>query len=348
MGKYQEIVKLYNKGTKSAKEISRKLGINRRTVETYISKAIKDGDIVKVNRYEEFLRIYNEEQIRDSMQIAKKMNITEKTVRRYMDIASEKGKIVRISNYEQFERLYYEQGIRDIKVLSKMLKLSEVTIQNYIYRTIRDGNNENDNIEPIKEVFDKERLKQIADTNEIDSSKIESLILLLKKKFPYEVAHELNIPAKKVYDILENVTDEEKKEIIRIILSNNETAKKINNLRKDGTKIEDAIRIVETSLRGVGKLELANIYYVMGQRIMAERVLNKIIFAKESTETMKALARKKMENIKREFIITDIRKEKKNFFEKYGVEISYEALCKKYNVRSSLLIEILGREEICL
>lgn len=168
INKYRQFIELYNLGITNLDELEEKLGSPKSSIYSYIHRAQKEGEIIKVprkkkekkkkvNKYELFVQLYNSG-IKKAKQLMAELGISENTVYVYTRRAQKEGKIFKIDKkaeknikkqlmlmypFEvalfmnmQPERIYTyleELGEEAQKKLQK-----EVLSQNIIWKKIRD------------------------------------------------------------------------------------------------------------------------------------------------------------------------------------------------------------------
>lgn len=171
------------------------------------------------------------------------------------------------------------------------------------------------------------------------------IIELLKNKFPREVAASLNISPRIVYDVIDSLSEEEKQRVKKeFIASRTLINNLIKNYKSDGLTTGQAFMELERKESIEIKLQLADVYYILGEYKRAYKVLNQeIIDDINQRNVQRAKGRK--EKIELEEKSMEIRRDYKSKKNMDGSKISYDDLCKKYNVRTNFLIQVLGQEE---
>ena len=107
----------------------------------------------------------------------------------------------------------------------------------------------------------------------------------------------------------------------------------------------DALKNIDIEIPLYFLSQLEEVYYILGLYANIEKSINKRIYIDESTSDKdKNYLHNLKETMHLEVISMKIRKQWKEAKEK-GKTISFERLCKEYNVRTSFLIDLLGREE---
>lgn len=287
-------------------------------------------------------------------EISNDFNIKENTINYYLSTARKRGiTVIKRSNAGRpvkanreestFEKVLatWNDGVLE-KDIAGLYQISINTVYRYLNearkqkRKVRIGGSENLFMENGK-IIDVKAKKHTAEERQI--------IELLKNKFPREVAASLNISPRIVYDLIDSLSEEEKQRVKKEFIA---SRKLINNLIKnyksDGLTTGQAFMELERKDSIEIKLQLADVYYILGEYKRAYKVLNQeIIDDINQRNVQRAKGRK--EKIELEEKSMEIRRDYKSKKNMDGSKISYDDLCKKYNVRTNFLIQVLGQEE---
>lgn len=167
---------------------------------------------------------------------------------------------------------------------------------------------------------------------------------LLKLKMPLEVAKILNIPANQVYTEIEAMPEEELKDIKKSFVNNRlNIASNVRAMKSKGKSSGQALVAIEKQINGGLAIELAQVYFAMGEFTRAIRVMNQILYSDSVSSQLKAKVKQEKDNLDMEIKASQIRKT----FQKYPEESkpSYDNLCRSFNVRTGFLVNVLGMEE---
>lgn len=183
-----------------------------------------------------------------------------------------------------------------------------------------------------------EQVTTILKSKENRSYKIREL---LKLKMPLEVAKILHIPAKQVYEVIEAMPEDKAQEVKTAFANNRlNIASNIKALKGIGKSSGQAIKLIEKKVNGGLVIELAQVYFAMGEYDRAIRVMNLVIYDDRVPQSIKSKVSEEKSNIDMEVKAIKIREAYKKFKDKP----SYDYLCKAYNVRTGFLVNILGME----
>lgn len=287
-------------------------------------------------------------------EISKEFNIKIETINYYLSTARKRGiTVIKRSNAGRpvkanreestFEKVLatWNDGVLE-KDIAGLYQISINTVYRYLNearkqkRKVRIGGSENLFMENGK-IIEVKTKKRTAEERQI--------IELLKNKFPREVAASLNISPKIVYDVIDSLNEEEKQRVKKeFIASRTLINNLIKNYKSDGLTTGQAFMELERKESIEIKLQLADVYYILGEYKRAYKVLNQeIIDDINQRNVQRAKGRK--EKIELEEKSMEIRRDYKSKKNMDGSKISYDDLCKKYNVRTNFLIQVLGQEE---
>ena len=167
---------------------------------------------------------------------------------------------------------------------------------------------------------------------------------LLKLKMPLEVAKILHIPANQVFSEIEAMPEDELKNIKKSFVNNRlNIASNIKSMKAKGKSSGQALTSIENQINGGLAIELAQVYFAMGEFTRATRVMNQILYSENVSSQLKEKVRQEKDNLDMEIKASQIRKT----FQKYPEESkpSYDNLCRSFNVRTGFLVNVLGMEE---
>lgn len=287
-------------------------------------------------------------------EISKEFNIKIETINYYLSTARKRGiTVIKRSNAGRpvkanreestFEKVLatWNDGVLE-KDIAGLYQISINTVYRYLNearkqkRKVRIGGSENLFMENGK-IIEVKAKKRTAEERQI--------IELLKNKFPREVAASLNISPRIVYDLIDSLSEEEKQRVKKeFIASRTLINNLIKNYKSDGLTTGQAFMEIERKESIEIKLQLADVYYILGEYKRAYKVLNQeIIDDINQRNVQRAKGRK--EKIELEEKSMEIRRDYKSKKNMDGSKISYDDLCKKYNVRTNFLIQVLGQEE---
>lgn len=287
-------------------------------------------------------------------EISKEFNIKIETINYYLSTARKRGiTVIKRSNAGRpvkanreestFEKVLsaWNDGILE-KDIAGLYHISINTVYRYLNearkqkRKVRIGGSENLFMENGK-IIEVKSKRRTAEERQI--------IELLKNKFPREVAASLNISPKIVYDVIDSLSEEEKQRVKKEFIASRTLINNfIRSYKNSGLTTGQAFMELERKESIEIKLQLADVYYILGEYKRAYKVLNQeIIDDINQRNVQRAKGRK--EKIELEEKSMEIRRDYKSKKNMDGSKISYDDLCKKYNVRTNFLIQVLGQEE---
>lgn len=164
--------------------------------------------------------------------------------------------------------------------------------------------------------------------------------------YPLDIADSLNVTGKQVYDVIDKLSGEELKRIKRKGLRENPLSEKIvDKIKSSGMRAKDALEEVSFELDDPNeRIELARVYYIIGNFSGAKETLNDIVLDDEIDERTRRDAAKEKSKIDLESRSVRIRRECK-LAQKEKKQVSYDELCRKYNVRMNFIENIMGSEQ---
>lgn len=343
---YEAVLQLIKNDISSIKKIQE---ITRLSVERIkeIIKRVKTEEGIEIeSNYEKVIKLYKSG-TGDFKDIAEKLGVSENTVRSYIYKAKNEGRINQILSPKMRVVREFDMGNTSVKQVSKATGVSRTEVEEMLIKYEKEYQKQRQNL-LSENIFVGKNAKKIQNKYNLNDETMSNLTKLLKKKYPYEVAQELHIQPKIIYDIIEGMSRTEKRRMIEGFLINNSVYKRVSAMRRQGIPVSEGIKQVQSKQKAAGMIEVAELYYVLEQDEEADKILNKIIYGENYSQAMKNIAMQKKSKIDIEVRNKKIRDCYKENLEKYGSAPSYENMCKNFRVRMSLIIELLGREEICL
>lgn len=167
---------------------------------------------------------------------------------------------------------------------------------------------------------------------------------LLKFKMPLEVAKILHISADQVFSEIEAMPEEELNDIKKAFIKNRlNIASNVKEMKAKGKSSAQALETIEKQINGGLAIELAQVYFAIGEFKRAIRVMNHVLYSDNVSSQIKAKVKQEKDNLDIEIKAMQIRET----FRKYPKENkpSYDSLCKSFNVRTGFLVNVLGMEE---
>lgn len=364
--KYMQAVEDWNKGL-SQEYILEKYSIAKSNLQNYLYEARKKG--IKVNkRATKYMQIAEDwNRGLSPEKIIKKYRIKKSSLHSYLNKARKNGIKIkkRVFTYIQVAK-DWNRGLSQEYILRKY-KIKKTTLQVYLSKARKygiqvplDRNKVKDKSRP-KRIFIKKtsNIKNQVKTNksnniekenkkisEITKKDRNKIIDLLKTFLPRQVAKRLKISCKTVFDVIDSLNEDEKKEVDKAFVRNRQYVfRELKKCKNKGYSPIDSLAIIDEKIPVCFISQLEDVYYNLGLYANIEKSINKRIYIDESTSDKdKKYLHDLKETMHLEVISMKIRKQWKEAIEK-GKTISFERLCKEYNVRTSFLIDLLGREE---
>lgn len=167
---------------------------------------------------------------------------------------------------------------------------------------------------------------------------------LLKLKMPLEVSSILNIPANQVYTEIEAMPEEELKDIKKSFVNNRlNIASNVRAMKSKGKSSGQVLTAIERQINGGLAIELAQVYFAMGEFTRAIRVMNHVLYSENVSNQIKTKVKQEKDNLEMEIKAIQIRQTYKKYPEED--KPSYDSLCRSFNVRTGFLVNVLGMEE---
>ena len=186
--------------------------------------------------------------------------------------------------------------------------------------------------------------QQVMDVLKSEGDTSDKIKQLLKLKMPLEVAKILHIPANQVYSTIESMPEEEQKDIKKAFVNNRlNIASNVKEMKSKGKSSIQALEAIEKQINGGLAIELAQVYFAMGEYTRAIRVINHVLYSDNVSDQIKAKVKQEKDNLDIEIKAIRIRRT----YQKYPIEsrISYDSLCRSFNVRTAFLVNVLGMED---
>ena len=164
---------------------------------------------------------------------------------------------------------------------------------------------------------------------------------LLKLKMPLEVSSILNIPANQVYTEIEAMPEEELKDIKKSFVNNRlNIASNVRAMKSKGKSSGQVLTAIERQINGGLAIELAQVYFAMGEFTRAIRVMNHVLYSENVSNQIKTKVKQEKDNLEMEIKAIQIRQA----YQKDS-KPSYDSLCRNFNVRTGFLVNVLGMED---
>lgn len=333
--------KLYNEGERDISTLAKEIESSESTVRTYLNRLREKGKIAiedKTEKYTQYKALRGKG-IKNADTLAKMLNVPKRRIYEY----SQKLKLEGFYEETLYQRTIrmYNSGIKDARTIAYNLRANQNTINGYIQKASKQGliNTDSANKLPSNERQDN---YSIASNENAMKNAIKKL---LSQKYPIEIARELGIKPVEVFDVWDNMSDEEQKIAMQeFVKSRRVVFRELNRLRdKDNLSVEQALRRMEDvfSIKDPIKLfDIADIYYALGEEVGCQRQMN-ILINDNQVLRNKAIERKEL--ISTEIKAGRIRGELKRARDN-GMIVSYDDLCRRHCVRTRFIIDIAGME----
>ena len=344
----EEIVRLHNSGMKQ-RDIAKKIHTSTTTIKDALKKAKEKGIYVGKNtrgrnasteeRNAKIVELWNLKM--SYKDIANKLNISQSTVNIVLKQAYENG-----------------LEVRDGRKRKKKTQQTPLIQSNEEDKKEQCGKDLVPKLEEPQPVCSeaKPKVEQVQKTKphpitriyreiSIDENLATRIKELLKEMLPRDVARTLRVKPNTVYDLFDSLTDEEQKQIKKAFIAQREHVYSfVKKQKKDNVSAARALKILETKENfHIGK-ELSETYFALGDFKAAVRALNQILYSENIEERQRKEILEQKEKIQTEITSQSIRKEFYTKFNMDGTKISWDDLCKKYKVRTSFLIDVIGTQ----
>lgn len=350
--KYVIVASEWNNGV-NEEEIIKKYNITKATLHKYLNKASKKGIEIKEQEekqakldpiYIQISRDWNNGLTKEK--IIEKYKISESLLFSHLNYAKKRGiELTRRKREKpkkkilQYEIIVQEwnNGLSKERIIEKY-NIKEGSFYSYLSRARRSGIK-------VKENAINESRKNKIQVEEPNNNR-EEIIELLKTFLPRQVAKRLKIYTKTVFDVMDSLNSEERKEVNKAFIRNRPYVfSRVKKLKKDGKSVLEALKSIESNIPLHFLSQLQEVYYNLRLYSYIEKSINKRLYLDETIsgkekEYLKGLK----DNMHLEVISVQIRKSQKEALNS-GKTISYDRLCKEFNVRTSFLVDLLGREE---
>ena len=339
-------------------EILEKYNIVKKILQAYLSQARKRGIEVKTRekakpKYMQVAEDWNNGLSEE--EILKKYNIIKSTLQNYLSRARKRG--IEVKSREKAKLKYvqivedWNNGLSKEEILKKY-NIKKSTLQAYLSQARKRG------IEVKAKEKAKPKYMEVTEdrNNGLSEEEIifqkdqkrsrEKIKESLKLYLPRQVAKRLKISTKTVFDVMDSLNSEEEKEVNRAFIRNRPYVfSRVKKLKKDGKSVLEALKSIESNIPLHFLSQLQEVYYNLRLYSYIEKSINKRLYLDETIsgkekEYLKGLK----DNMRLEVISVQIRKNQKEALESEKT-ISYDRLCKEFNVRTSFLVDLLGREE---
>lgn len=344
----EEIVRLHNSGMKQ-RDIAKKIHTSTTTIKDALKKAKEKGIYVGKNtrgrnasteeRNAKIVELWNLKM--SYKDIANKLHISQSTVNIVLKQAYENGLEVRdgrkrkkktqqtplIQSNEEDKKEQCEEDI-----VPKLEEPQPVYLE--AKPTVEQAQKPKPH--PTTRIY-----REIS----IDESLATRIKELLKEMLPRDVARTLRVKPNTVYDLFDSLTDEEQKQIKKAFIAQREHVYSfVKKQKKDNVSAARALKMLETKESLLIGKELSETYFALGDFKAAIRVLNQIGYSKNIDGIEKKLILEQKEKIQTEITSQSVRKEFYTKSNMDGTKISWDDLCKKYKVRTSFLIDVIGTQ----
>ena len=357
--KYMQVVEDWNSGLPE-EEILVKYKIKSNTFNNYLRLAQKERIEVKTRekakpKYMQVAEDWNNGLSEE--EILKKYNIIKSTLQTYLSRA--KKERIEVKARKKVKPKYMEvtedwnNGLSEEEILKKY-NIKKITLQSYLSQARKRG------IEVKAREKAKPEYMQVAEdwNNGLSEEKIifqkdqkrsrEKIKESLKLYLPRQVAKRLKISTKTVFDVMDSLNSEERKEVNKAFIRNRPYVfSRVKKLKKDGKSFIEALKSIESNIPLHFLSQLQEVYYNLRLYSYIEKSINKRLYLDETIsgkEKEKEYLKGLKETMHLEVISVQIRKKQKEAL-KNEKSISYDRLCKDFNVRTNFLVDLLGREE---
>ena len=351
--KYIQVAKDLDKGL-TKEEIMEKYQITPLAFSSLVRKAKKHGVLVVEKTKPKYMQVAEDwNNGLSEEEILKKYNIIKSTLQTYLSRA--KKERIEVKARKKVKPKYMEvtedwnNGLSEEEILKKY-NIKKITLQSYLSQARKRG------IEVKAREKAKPEYMQVAEdwNNGLSEEKIifqkdqkrsrEKIKESLKLYLPRQVAKRLKISTKTVFDVMDSLNSEERKEVNKAFIRNRPYVfSRVKKLKKDGKSVLEALKSIESNIPLHLLSQLQEVYYNLRLYSYIEKSINKRIYLDETISGKEYLKGLK-ETMHLEVISVQIRKKQKEAL-KNEKSISYDRLCKDFNVRTNFLVDLLGREE---
>ena len=273
--RYKQIAEMWNAGM-SRKQIAENLQISEHTVQHYLKEAIDNNLTIRLKKQEEFGRrkyeivaeLWNKGLRKE--EIASELGITTPTVIYNLREARLRGITLIDFDESKVKKRHGQNNVKDREKTedTSKRKYSVKTQKREALRKYRVSSDED------TKSFINKRVSQIIESELDLDNKIKELLRL---NHPLEVAQTLGINVDYVFAIIENLSEEDKKDSVKQFISNRKNIKKnMDELIKLGKKSGEALSIIARLLPVELVPEMADVYFAIGEERKAIRLLKRL------------------------------------------------------------------------
>ena len=372
---YNKVIQLYKEGIKDIEVIAEQLGKKKSTIEKYIEKARTEGLLEKRQTlYERFIILYNSG-VTNHRELAKILEVELGTIKKYAIRAKKEGKTHKKSMYEKVIEIY-NSGIRKPSDIAEKVNRSKALVYTYTEKAKKEGRlidkdeskltskkiSENDEADVKKsengdaKKVENEDAKKVENGDAKNTEKSDGLtslernikIRFEKGTYPRDIASQLGISSKRVYDFLERIDKEEFRMMRLKRISKNLLFERLKTaIESEDINQEEYLKRLKGTITNPKEIiSLARIYYAFDNFEEAEKTLDSYIRTYREKYDILANVVEEREKIHLERLAMDIRNTYRNGRNMDETHKSYDDLCKDFNVRIRFVIDVLGKEPI--
>ena len=273
--RYKQIAEMWNAGM-SRKQIDENLQISEHTVQHYLKEARDNNLTIRLKKQEEFgprkyeivAELWNKGLRKE--EIASELGITTPTVIYNLREARLRGITLIDFDESKVKKRHGQNNVKDREKTedTSKRKYSVKTQKREALRKYRVSSDED------TKSFINKRVSQIIESELDLDNKIKELLRL---NHPLEVAQTLGINVDYVFAIIENLSEEDKKDSVKQFISNRKNIKKnMDELIKLGKKSGEALSIIARLLPVELVPEMADVYFAIGEERKAIRLLKRL------------------------------------------------------------------------
>lgn len=366
--RYAKIVELWNLGIEKG-EIKNQLQISMNTINNALKKAKANGQHVEASyvqkRNEKVIKLWNSG--KSHKDIIKETGISQGTLSKILSDARKSGIAVREykgpKRKKRKETLKQSQSKEESQ--SKEKKNSNATTTDginiakpTIQPTSKDGKNDpnqnpstdantkpNSDTQQSKQLNKEGLTKRIYRDISIDAALATKIRQKLEVMLPQDAAKSIGVKPYIVYDFFDSLSDAEQKELKQKFLKSKiQIYRFVRAKRKEGIHAAQALKNLEYKTTMTSYKDLAEVYLVLGDLKASIRVINQMIQREDTNVFMKKELLSQRERVQNEISSQGIRRDfyiNKNMD---GTKISWDDLCKKYKVRTTFLMQVIGMQ----
>lgn len=339
---YNIVIKLYEEGIEDIEVIANKLGKTEKTIKSYLERARREGLLEKRQTlYEKFIILYNSE-VTNHRELAKILGVGESTIKRYAIRAKKERKIYKKSTYEKVIEIY-NSGTRKPSDIAEKINRSKELVYAYTEKAKKEGRLVEKNNES-----NKPKVKSTEKSDGLTLLERNIKIRFEKGTYPRDIASQLGISSKRVYDFLERIDKEEFRKMRLKRISKNLLFERLKTaIESEDINQEEYLKKLKGTITNPKEIiSLARIYYAFDNFEEAERTLDSYIQTYRKNYDLLTTVVEEKEKIHFERLAMGIRDSYKNGRNMDESHKSYDDLCKDFNVRIRFVIDVLGKEPI--